>query len=298
MGKAFVKALHQQDVDHGSLIDHQQVAIERIVFASLEPAGLGIDLEQPVRRLCLKSGRLGHALRRPSGRRAEQEFRALCGKNAKDCPENGGLSDARPPVITMTLEASATRIAAIWLSASERSILLSATTLPSVSSSSRPVRTRSSGNRVRDTSCVFLAGLYQAERGVAQRLRRLSAGALPWPSIDADKAIPWIEIYWGIHRATETLVLVPYSLGGLLAQAISTSQKGRSVTAPSVQLDIPEILANPSSPITISTSRTSAIKLTLNTSFLLFLISVKSFVRWAFSSLRLYGRSIRRQSGN
>jgi hypothetical protein len=44
----------------------------------------------------------------PAGRRAEQEFRALCGEDAKDRLENGGLSTPGPPVITMTLDASAT----------------------------------------------------------------------------------------------------------------------------------------------------------------------------------------------
>ena len=46
---------------------------------------------------------------------------------------------------------------------------------------------------VGDTPCVFLTGLYHAEKGIAERLRRLFSGALPWPEIDADKALPWIE---------------------------------------------------------------------------------------------------------
>jgi exodeoxyribonuclease V alpha subunit len=41
--------------------------------------------------------------------------------------------------------------------------------------------------------CVFLAGLYRAEREVAERLKTLALGKPPWPSIDADKAIPWVE---------------------------------------------------------------------------------------------------------
>jgi exodeoxyribonuclease V alpha subunit len=41
--------------------------------------------------------------------------------------------------------------------------------------------------------CVFLAGLYRAEREIAEKLRALTAGKPPWPSIDADKAIPWVE---------------------------------------------------------------------------------------------------------
>jgi exodeoxyribonuclease V alpha subunit len=55
---------------------------------------------------------------------------------------------------------------------------------------------------VGETPCVFLAGLHRAERGIAERLMRLVNGALPWPSIDADKAIPWIEQRTGLELAT------------------------------------------------------------------------------------------------
>src|SRR5262249_11508031 len=48
-------------------------------------------------------------------------------------------------------------------------------------------------NRVGDKPCVFLAGLYSAERSIAHRLLQLGNGKLPWPWIDPDKAIPWIE---------------------------------------------------------------------------------------------------------
>jgi len=43
------------------------------------------------------------------------------------------------------------------------------------------------------TPCIFLAGLHRAERAIAGRLRALAVGSLPWPAIDADKAIPWVE---------------------------------------------------------------------------------------------------------
>src|SRR5262252_6180252 len=42
-------------------------------------------------------------------------------------------------------------------------------------------------------SCVFLAGLYRAEREIAERLRALAVGNPPWLQIDAEKAIPWVE---------------------------------------------------------------------------------------------------------
>ena len=41
--------------------------------------------------------------------------------------------------------------------------------------------------------CVFLAGLYRAEQSIAGRLRRLASGHVPWPAIDAEKAVPWVE---------------------------------------------------------------------------------------------------------
>src|SRR5207244_10800594 len=41
--------------------------------------------------------------------------------------------------------------------------------------------------------CVFLAGLYRAELEIAEKLKALAIGRPPWPAIDADKAIPWVE---------------------------------------------------------------------------------------------------------
>src|SRR3979490_2025408 len=45
---------------------------------------------------------------------------------------------------------------------------------------------------VGDTACVFLAGLYRAEQVIAERILGLANGKLPWPSIDPEKALPWI----------------------------------------------------------------------------------------------------------
>src|SRR6185369_14106688 len=46
---------------------------------------------------------------------------------------------------------------------------------------------------VGETACIFLAGLYRAEHAIAERLLRLANGTLPWPYIDPEKALPWIE---------------------------------------------------------------------------------------------------------
>ena len=48
-------------------------------------------------------------------------------------------------------------------------------------------------DEVGERRCIFLAGLYRAERAIADRLRTLREGALPWPHIDPAKAIPWVE---------------------------------------------------------------------------------------------------------
>ncbi|HVI06197.1 MAG TPA: AAA family ATPase, partial [Sphingomicrobium sp.] len=48
-------------------------------------------------------------------------------------------------------------------------------------------------DEVENRRCIFLAALYQAERDIAERLRALANGSLPWPWIDPEKAIPWVE---------------------------------------------------------------------------------------------------------
>src|SRR5258708_6566909 len=54
---------------------------------------------------------------------------------------------------------------------------------------------------VGETACVFLSGLYRAEQVIAERLSRLANGALPWPYIDPQKALPWIEARTGLTLA-------------------------------------------------------------------------------------------------
>jgi exodeoxyribonuclease V alpha subunit len=75
-------------------------------------------------------------------------------------------------------------------------------------------------DRVGETPCVFLAGLQRAERTIAERLTRLPNGALPWPWIDADKALPWVEQQPAIAINPTTarirrtrIMLPPYSSG-------------------------------------------------------------------------------------
>ncbi len=61
-------------------------------------------------------------------------------------------------------------------------------------------------DRVGEADCIFLAGLWHAEHGIAERLRAVAAGALPWPAIDAEIAVLWVE-----RRIGMTLATVPSS---------------------------------------------------------------------------------------
>jgi exodeoxyribonuclease V alpha subunit len=61
---------------------------------------------------------------------------------------------------------------------------------------------------VGETPCVFLAGLHRAERTIANRLVRLAEGAPPWPSIDPDKALPWVEKQIGFALANSQVAAI------------------------------------------------------------------------------------------
>jgi exodeoxyribonuclease V alpha subunit len=56
--------------------------------------------------------------------------------------------------------------------------------------------------------CVFLAGLYRAERDIAEKLRALTVGTSPWPSIDATAVREWRRrtlLFWSIPRRCSSL---------------------------------------------------------------------------------------------
>src|SRR6516162_4547412 len=67
-------------------------------------------------------------------------------------------------------------------------------------------------DRVGETPCVFLAGLYRAERVIAERLMRLANGTLPWPWIDPDKALPWVEKRIGLALAESQIAAIRLAL--------------------------------------------------------------------------------------
>jgi exodeoxyribonuclease V alpha subunit len=61
------------------------------------------------------------------------------------------------------------------------------------------------GNVIADTlggnDCIFLGGLYHAEKMIAERLKTLLRGNLPWGAIDLNKALRWVEKRTGLTLA-------------------------------------------------------------------------------------------------
>jgi exodeoxyribonuclease V alpha subunit len=55
---------------------------------------------------------------------------------------------------------------------------------------------------------VFLTPLYRAEQGCAAHLQRLNQGDPPWGTIDAEKAIPWVESQTGMTLSESQAVAV------------------------------------------------------------------------------------------
>src|SRR5215203_134527 len=67
-------------------------------------------------------------------------------------------------------------------------------------------------DRVGETPCVFLAGLHRAERNIAEHLTRLANGTLPWPWIDPEKALPWVEKHIGLALAESQVAAIRLAL--------------------------------------------------------------------------------------
>src|SRR4051794_20907633 len=79
----------------------------------------------------------------------------------------------------------------------------------------------SKGEIVSDTigeeTCLFLKGLHLAEQAIASRLIERASGPLPWPEIDLDKAIPWVEGRTGKTLATSQREALKLVLGSKMA---------------------------------------------------------------------------------
>ena len=67
-------------------------------------------------------------------------------------------------------------------------------------------------DRVEERDCIFLSGLYRAEQSIATRLKAIGRGPLPWPDINADKAIPWVEDKTGLTLAESQKAVIRVTL--------------------------------------------------------------------------------------
>ncbi len=62
-------------------------------------------------------------------------------------------------------------------------------------------------------TCVFLKRLYRAEQGIAEGLGALLRGALPWPAIETQRAVPWVERRLRLSLAASQAEAVRAALG-------------------------------------------------------------------------------------
>src|SRR5271163_458849 len=67
-------------------------------------------------------------------------------------------------------------------------------------------------DRVGETACIFLSSLYRAEQVIAERVLRLANGKLPWPHIDPEKALPWVEQKTGLSLAESQVAAIRLAL--------------------------------------------------------------------------------------
>ena len=51
---------------------------------------------------------------------------------------------------------------------------------------------------IEGTICIFLSGLFHAERSIAKKLKTLTQNSLPWPAINAAIALNWVEEKTGL----------------------------------------------------------------------------------------------------
>ena len=83
---------HERNIQHGTLVDHQQVALQGIAPVPGESTAGRNDLQQTVDGLGLQSGGLGKPLGGPAGGCAQQAFHLLGSENHQDRVHQGGLA--------------------------------------------------------------------------------------------------------------------------------------------------------------------------------------------------------------
>ena len=90
------------------------------------------------------------------------------------------------------------------------------------------------GDTVEETPCIFLGDLYRAERAIAARLLGIAAGKPPWPDIDPDKALPWVEQKTGLALAPGQADAVRVTLSSKVAVITGGPGVGKTTIVDSI----------------------------------------------------------------
>ena len=81
-----------------------------------------------------------------------------------------------------------------------------------------------------EETCIFLKGLHGAEKLIAERLVRQASVKLPWPAIDLDKAVPWVEAKTGKTLSPSQREAVRLVLGSKVAVMTGGPGVGKTST--------------------------------------------------------------------
>lgn len=94
------------------------------------------------------------------------------------------------------------------------------------------------GNLVAETidgeSCLFLRSLHRAEVGVGHHLLRLSPGPPPWGSVNAEKAVAWVEKATGLTLSSSQRHAVTSAINGKLTVITGGPGVGKTTVVNSI----------------------------------------------------------------
>jgi len=93
-------------------------------------------------------------------------------------------------------------------------------------------------DEVEGRRCLFLAALHRAERDIAAKLKALATGKPPWPEIDAEKAIPWVEKRTGLAPAESQKQAIRVALGSKVVVYATTIHKSQGSEYPAVVIPL------------------------------------------------------------
>lgn len=86
--------------------------------------------------------------------------------------------------------------------------------------------------------CLFLTPLYRAESGTATSITRLLKGISPWGTIDAEKAIPWVETKTGLTLSESQREAVKLALTSKVVVITGGPGVGKTTLVNSILLTI------------------------------------------------------------